>query len=287
MTTFIFPSDVFKPRRVDEEFAEQADAIRDAGGDIVLVDLDGITQNSIDERYFKTSGLLTGLRQTDVTYRGWMLTLEQYSYMERSFRTKGIYLRTEMPQYQEAHHLPGWYDVFAGLTPKTVWGYLSNIKDFDAFVFPLNAEAFIVKDFVKSRKTEWETACFAVDRDALPGVAKEFIRLQKEDGSLAGGLVVREFEELDEDQGEARVWWVDGKPVFVGPHPDDPSLTPYVDPLFLDVVGTAVRRLKNSFVTTDIAVRKDGNFRVIEVGDGQVSGVPTGIDCSALWNALI
>lgn len=285
MTTFIFPADVFKPRQVDEEFAEQAEEVRACGGDIILVDHDGIAAN-IDDRHFTARGIVPNLRVKNAVYRGWMLTLEQYSFLERSLRNKGISLRTEMPQYQAAHHLPGWYDTFSGLTPKTVWGYLNNLSDLTEFINPLEADAFIVKDFVKSRKSDWETACYAPDRSSLPKIAEEFIRLQKEDESLAGGLVVREFESLDKTQGEARIWWVDGMPALITSHPDTPDVMPKIDSLFIDVVQNAVKRLSNTFVTTDIAVRTDGNFRVIEIGDGQVSGLPRGIDTSALWQAL-
>lgn len=285
MTTFIFPADVFKPRRVDEEFAEQAEEVIACGGEIILVDHDGIA-SSIEDRHFSARGIVPNLRIKNAVYRGWMLTLEQYSFLERSLLARGITLRTEMPQYQMAHHLPGWYETFLGLTPKTVWSYLNTLPRLNEFIEPLESNAFIVKDFVKSRKSDWETACFAPDRSSLPKIAEEFIRLQKEDGSLAGGLVVREFEPLDKTRGEARIWWVDGKPALITPHPDTPDLLPQIDPLFIDVVQNAVKRLANTFVTTDIAVRTDGNFRVIEAGDGQVSGLPRGIDASSLWQAL-
>lgn len=285
MTTFIFPADVFNPRQVDEEFAAQAEEIRSCGGGIVTVDHDGIAAN-IDNRHFTARGIVPNIRIKNAVYRGWMLTLEQYSFLERSLRGKGINLRTEMPQYQTAHHLPGWYDTFSGLTPKTVWSYLNTLPSLTKFIAPLDSDAFIVKDFVKSRKSDWATACFVPERSSLPKISEEFIRLQKEDGSFAGGIVVREFESLDKDQGEARIWWVDGIPALITPHPDTPDVMPDIDPLFINVVQNAVKRLSNTFITTDIAMRTDGNFRVIEVGDGQVSGLPRGIDASALWRAL-
>ncbi|MFD6107686.1 ATP-grasp domain-containing protein [Nocardia salmonicida] len=73
---------------------------------------------------------------------------------------------------------------------------------------------------------------------------------------------------------EARVWWLDGEPILVGPHPDDPGARPEAD---LTSVHTAVSRLGCRFVTTDIARRVDGTWRVIEVGDGQVSDLPAGV----------
>ncbi|MFE4519256.1 ATP-grasp domain-containing protein, partial [Kitasatospora sp. NPDC056783] len=83
---------------------------------------------------------------------------------------------------------------------------------------------------------------------------------------------------------EARVWWLDGRPVLVGPHPDAPRLT--VEPDLTDV-RALVRRLGCRFVTTDLANRADGSgWRVVEVGDGQVSDLPRGIDASGLLASL-
>jgi hypothetical protein len=56
------------------------------------------------------------------------------------------------------------------------------------------------------------------DIAALERVVSTFVARQDE--SLAGGVVVRAFEEFT--SGEARVWWRDGVPVLVGPHPDTP-----------------------------------------------------------------
>ncbi|MFE4977760.1 ATP-grasp domain-containing protein, partial [Kitasatospora sp. NPDC056651] len=84
---------------------------------------------------------------------------------------------------------------------------------------------------------------------------------------------------------EARVWWLDGRPVLVGPHPDAPRQA--VEPDLADV-QTLVRRLGCRFVTTDLASRADGSgWRVVEVGDGQVSDLPRGIDASGLLASLL
>ncbi|PRY59992.1 ATP-grasp domain-containing protein [Glycomyces artemisiae] len=48
----------------------------------------------------------------------------------------------------------------------------------------------------------------------------------------------------------------------------------------------AVAALGCRFVTTDLARRSDGVWRVIEVGDGQVSDFPAGADIGPLVKAL-
>jgi hypothetical protein len=48
-----------------------------------------------------------------------------------------------------------------------------------------------------------------------------------------------------------------------------------------------VRKLGCRFVTTDLAQRTDSAWRVIEVGDGQVSDLPTSTDPAALLGPLL
>ena len=50
----------------------------------------------------------------------------------------------------------------------------------------------------------------------------------------------------------------------------------------LEPVEEAVRRLGARFVTTDIALRADGVWRVVEVGDGQVSDLHKSVDPAEL-----
>jgi len=56
----------------------------------------------------------------------------------------------------------------------------------------------VLKDFVKSRKHEWEAACFIpspAERSGVERVVHRFLELQGTD--LAGGLVFREFVESE------------------------------------------------------------------------------------------
>jgi hypothetical protein len=67
--------------------------------------------------------------------------------------------------------------------------------------------------------------------------------------------------------------------VLVGPHPDTPH----------DVVGTpdlGVVVTGLPFVTVDFALRADGVWRVVEMGDGQVSDRPVTVGPEVLVSAL-
>ncbi|MFD2028803.1 ATP-grasp domain-containing protein [Promicromonospora aerolata] len=149
-----------------------------------------------------------------------------------------------------------------------------------------------MKDYVKSRKHEWHEACFVpdlADVAAATRVLGRMVELQGDD--LAGGIVVRAFEQFTPDVGgctqEARIWWVAESAVLMTPHPDAPAgATVDVPTAVCDAVGAGVRALGAPFVTTDLALRSDGVWRVIEVGDGQVSDLPTAEEPARLMQAL-
>lgn len=97
---------------------------------------------------------------------------------------------------------------------------------------------------------------------------------------------MRAFEDFTSSGGateQARVWWLDGAPVQTTAHPDTPQVAPEPD---LTGIGDAVAALGCRFVTTDLARRSDGAWRVIEVGDGQVSDFPQGTNVAPLITAL-
>jgi hypothetical protein len=100
-------------------------------------------------------------------------------------------------------------------------------------------------------------------------VATRFRQLR--DNDFTGGFVLRRFEPFTGD--EARTWWVDGSCRLTGPHPDTPDAYPPAD-LDLTFLVPLVASLGLPFVTVDLARRADGVWRVVEVGDGQVSDRP-------------
>lgn len=160
-------------------------------------------------------------------------------------------------------------------------GVPSNVA---ALVAPLAPGPGIVRDYVKSRKHEWHEACYLPDlRDlaAVEAVVGTFVERQAE--CLAGGVVIRAYEDFDPG-GEARVWWLDGAAVLVTPHPDTPTLHPEPE---LGAVAPLVTTLGCRFVTTDLARRTDGAWRVIEVGDAQVSGIAAADQFGDLLPALL
>ncbi|RAY12017.1 hypothetical protein DPM19_27095 [Actinomadura craniellae] len=280
--TVLFCADPVNPRRVDPHFAREAAAVRDHYGDVVLLDHDALQHGDVAAAVRRVPADLG-----PVWYRGWMVTSAEYARLAAALRERGTFLVAHPLDYQRAHELPGWHDTFAGLTPPSVWcelrpGTVPAARDLGELVRPLATGPAVVKDYVKSRKHEWYEACYVPDirnTGRLHAVVQKMIELQRE--FLAGGLVVREYEAYA--GGEARVWWIDGEPALIGPHPDTPEVEPFP---VIDAVGPAVRALGCRFITTDLARRTDGQWRVVEVGDGQVSDLPSTVDPMDLYAQL-
>ena len=278
-------SDPLRPTRCEPHFAAQAAAARDGGAATVLLDHDALLAGDVEGAVRRVPRDIGPL-----WYRGWMVPAADYARLEAGLAGRGTTLCTSAEQYRRAHELPGWYAGFASVTPPTVWldcapGQVPEPAALAAAAARLPAGAGIVKDFVKSRKHDWEEACHLpdlADAAAVRSVVSRFVELQED--SLAGGIVLRGFEEFRRATGEARVWWLDGRPVLTTAHPDTPELRPEPP---LEAVAPLVAALGCRFVSTDLAQRTDGVWRVVEVGDGQVSDLPPDTDPAALIAPLL
>lgn len=276
-------ADPLRPTRPDPAFAAEAALVRSPGTRPALLDHDALLAGD-------TAGALARVGRDSGTYwyRGWMIPAERYTALERGLRERGCALLTDARAYRRAHELPGWYEAFARLTPRSVWracppGEPPTADELTRLAAPLGDGPAVVKDYVKSRKHEWHEACYVpelTDRARLAATVGRLFALQEE--SLTGGVVLRTYEPFVPG-GEARVWWLDGDPVLVTAHPDTPGRAPVPE---LAAVRAAVGSLGCRFVTTDMALREDGVWRVVEVGDGQVSGLPAGADATELFAAL-
>lgn len=272
----------------------EAEAARQAGVDVAVVDHDAILAGDVRAAVRRVPAS-DGERVA--WYRGWMVPSAAYSRFDTQLGACGVRLATDPTAYRAAHELPGWYSAFVDLTPSSVWspweaGRTPSSADVGALTGALGGGPGVVKDYVKSRKHEWHEACFVpdlADVTATTGVIGRMVELQGDD--LAGGIVVRAFEQFtpgaDGHTREARIWWVTGSAVLITSHPDAPAGTAVDVPTAVcDAVGASVRALGAPFVTTDVALRSDGVWRVIEVGDGQVSDFPAGEDPARLMQAL-
>jgi hypothetical protein len=275
----LVPCDPLNARAPDEHFEPEATAARESGLDVALVDHDALLDPST-----AASALRRVPPSDDAVYRGWMLRSEQYAEFVRLAAHREVRLRTDAGAYKRVHELPGWFAAFASFTPASVWTKSASVEEFDNRCRELGTGSAVLRDYVKSMKHYWTEAAFIPALEDLPAarrVAARFLDLRGDD--FVGGIVVRRFEEFT--TAEVRTWWFRGRCKLVTAHPDSPEAEPPPD-LDTSFLNDAVRLLDSPFVTVDLVRRADGQWRVIEAGDGQVSDRPASLPPLRLLEAL-
>jgi len=281
MVLVLFPSEPFTPREIDPDFEGERVAARAAGFATGLLDHTRVVEG-------ETAGAVGRVPENAGTavYRGWMLTPSQYAATYAALAGRGTPLINSPEQYRTCHYLPESYRWIEGHTPRSVWLPLRGAIDFDEvmrLLVPFAEGPVVVKDFVKSQKHYWTEACFipaANDRSAVERVVSRFVELQGQE--LAEGLVFREFVPLaivgkhpKSDMplaAEFRIFWLDGEPILSHRYWGD--LTAFDVPLPFDEIRPIAAQVPSRYFTMDVAFLEGGGWTIVELGDGQVAGLP-------------
>jgi hypothetical protein len=276
----LFPADPLRPRRVDEHFDAEAVAARQLGFDVALVDHDLAARGDAGAAV----RAVTGAGQA--VYRGWMLGAGDYEALAGALAGRGVDLRTSPSAYRRAHELPGWYAALEGLTPPTVWVDGDDPTALVGAARRLAPGPGVLRDFAKSMKHHWHEACYVPDVHDAGGLRRVASRLRElRDDDFTGGYVLRAFEPFASP--EVRSWWVDGRCAAVTAHPDTPDDAPPDDvDAFLDELAAPVAALDAPFITVDVVRLDGGRWRVVEVGDGQVSDRPASAEPAIVLDPL-
>ncbi len=270
---FLFCCHPLYPHRVDEEYEEEYQA---AGLDhsCALFSFEDLKEGKL----FLSGEDISGL----TVYRGWMLKPALYRELYRLLEERGICLLNTPEEYEKYHLLPGWYEDFKEETAETVWTPGSKMEDVLQMAKDLEGP-YIVKDYVKSRKHEWYDACFirnVKEKKELTRVVENFIERQGED--LIGGVVFRKYERLKqigfhEQSGmpiseEYRAFLYAGKILVIDDYWRKEAAVSLSEEEYR-WLETVAARVKSNFVTVDLARKEDGSLIILELGDGQVSGL--------------
>lgn len=266
MTVYVFPCNPLSGRGYDPEFQSEVNALKWSDHHVASVDHDSLRSSDVVLR------MNNAPTNETVVYRGWMMNIDEYTAFHEALTSRGYTLLTNVEDYRAAHQIDGWLDAFQDVTFRTSLLSLNpSEREVDEAVKFLGVDKFFIKDYVKSLKSD-ASLSIATDVELFDTIQ----RFRAEQGDwLAGGIVVREFAELPEDRVEIRGWWRDGAWKAFTTHPD------YADKDFDFVIPsqlmTAVTEKLNSlglhFVSVDFTPTSDG-WKVIEIGDGQVSGMP-------------
>ena len=282
--TIIFCADPLQPNRPDRAFAAEVEAAENAGLSWQIVNFERLTRDQNASRAIARVDAATspGL----AIYRGWMLRPDDYRALYDALQTRNLLLINSPDAYRHCHLLPASYDRIEAHTPRTIWLPLPECLDENKVRAALQTwgdKPVIVKDYVKSRKHEWHEACFipdACDDVAALRVVARFLELQGDD--LIGGLVFREYVELKTIGAHARsqmplsrefrLFFLNGRLLTAANYWTQGDYSGEAPPLAM--FQELAFRVGSRFFSMDVAQKTDGDWIVVELGDGQVAGLP-------------
>lgn len=288
----IFCDSVIDPRQVGPDHAEEYEAALKNGFTCYLISHEAVVEGNILSalKYVQKSG-----NEQLAIYRGWMLTASQYTSFYEGLLNKNIRLINSPDDYRHCHYFPDAYHLIKKMTPKSAWTDKIDDKAITELVKDFGDSSLILKDYVKSEKHHWQDACFipdASDAENVKTIVKNFLRLRGE--YLNEGLVFRRFADLEylSDHSKSKMplaleyrlffrhheilhicnYWEEGD------YPDElPNTKPFL---------AIARKINSNFFTMDIAKKKNGEWIIMELGDGQVAGLPENADIDSFYRNL-
>jgi len=290
----IFCADPLDSSQPDSAYSSEVAAVKSIGLDYNLINFEDLISSNPNRavRNVKSQADTLGI------YRGWMLKPPQYEQLYNALMSRGIQLINDRTAYQHCHYLPDSYDVIAPYTPQTIWFKTDknvSMSEVMEKISVFGSQPLILKDYVKSQKHYWNEACYipdASDSATVERVTKRFLELQGDD--LNEGLVFRAFVDFEPlsthvKSGmpltkEFRIFYVDGEPltsIEYWDQGDYQSLKPPVEQF-----STVANKIQSRFFTMDIAKRKDGDWMIVELGDGQVAGLPEKANAVDFYSSL-
>ncbi len=152
-----------------------------------------------------------------------------------------------------------------------------------------------MKDYVKSEKHNWNEACFipdASDKKKVQDIVSRFLELRGD--YLNEGIVFREFIELEfltehskskmPLTKEFRIIFLNKKIVQIFNYWDEGDYGS--EKPDIDFFQNIAKNIESNFFTMDVAKKKNGEWIIMELGDGQVAGLPNNADRDKYYNGL-
>lgn len=288
MKTIILPGNPLADNKPDPEFEKEYEAAKKFGNVFFF---------NLEEFLAYDKPLLAKLPpaetpKEDIFYHGWMMNAGQYRTFYLALQDKGYRLTNVPGHHTFCNYFDSWYPHLEGLTPKSIMirtPNLWNIVD-AALDFRIETKsALIIKDAVKSLKHDWYKACFIpehVNGLEMAKIVGTFLEAKLSHHDLKLPVVIRKFEDLvsvgkHPKSGmplshEYRTYVYKGKVLLQAPYWEvDYPKPAEPDPKFIQMLIKEIgSKCGSQLYTIDTALKTDGRWTVIEIGDGQVSMLP-------------
>lgn len=294
MVDFLFCNDVLDKNSIDEAYYEEFKIANSLNLECHLFNFEKLVDEKDPSRSIKGIKRDNKLKSNSVIYRGWMLDpLDYYKLYGALALQNNMFLINSPEQYKNCHWFPNSYDVIKDITPFSTWVLKEefNIDNLPKILEPFKNKPIVIKDYVKSEKHFWNEACFCPDASDIDKV-KNTIKNLTSIRDIEGGYVFKEFVDLDEFKfnpvlktntaKEYRLFFLNNILIETVKYWDEN----YSESPPIDMFKKVGEKIKSNFFTMDIAKKKNGEWIIIEVGDGQVSGLPTNCDIQRFYERI-
>lgn len=287
----LFPSEPFSPKEIDSSFIAEYEAAKLAGFEVFLFDHDEMVKSG----HFITNIPYNHGATEKVILRSWMLKYEIYACLSVSLIEQNYELFNGLDGYANCHYFPNAFPIIKEYTSNAWWTFdweytMCNtdrinwqpIRDY------LGGDV-LIKDYVKSEKGNSELFILKKDlkNHEFYGRILKFIEAR---GNLFNkGLVFKEVVELKKYDGQTNEWrmyFLKNQLLVCDRNSEAPlySMAPYKD--MIDGFSDLAKKIKSDFFTMDIAETEHGTWMILELGDGQVSGLPLKTDALGFYNKM-
>ena len=264
ITNILFPSAILNKDIVDGSLKSEYEAAVATGFDVAIFD---------NGEWFDNDRLILQNKYSEmrkVIYCGFMMPDDKYKIFYEELKKNNIELINDYNEYRFMHIFPKAYEFIKDDTAKILTFPLH--EKIDVNEIKKHFKKFMVKDFVKSVKGTDFPKYFDenIDQEEFDKWMEKFYCYRGK--LLTGGICIKEYLELKRYDGkvnEFRVFYANGEVVSVSRNSGQPNYSNTVPSVKID----KYRHLNSNYYTVDYAELIDGRFVVIEVGDGQVSGL--------------
>ncbi len=211
---------------------------------------------------------------------GYIPTVEHYTAIYRAAIAKGIRLVNSPSEYQTAMEFDRFYPQLRELTPASI--VCTDLQDLEAisttFCYPV-----FIKGAIKSNKERGWSACVANNAIEASTIAADLFARERRS---RGRVIVRELVKLRAIDRDARDFPLGreyrlfvyrdrilARGFYWDEHPDPFVLTAEDVECIEMLALEAARRVGTPFMAIDLGQLDNGDWIVIEVGDGQFSGL--------------
>ncbi len=296
LPSLLFCRNPLEPTEVDPDFNLEFFSAAANGFSCNLVDFDALVSDGNANSALRK--LKAANSTTNIIYRRWMLTPFQYAQLYDGLLERNYILVNTPEEYQNCHYLPDSLKFIQGQTPETIFQPIDgdhNLASIVELASVFGSRPVIIKDYVKSEKHDWETACFVPDASntsRLTETINNFLKLRGK--YLNVGIVIREFVSLRELathslsgmplKEEYRLFFLKGKLLGVFDYWEEGDYGPSeIDTSAFEELAATI---SSNFFSMDIARKVNGEFIIIELGDGQVSGLPESVDLAEFYRQI-